>query len=101
MPSVPSSYQYTRSQNEKEGSTTTSTTICYRDDGNGHKGGSHAEAVRVDKKKEVANKAGMKKKPSMDINESAEAFIQNFRKQLLIQRLESIENYEQMLARSL
>ncbi|XP_031263409.1 uncharacterized protein LOC116121610 [Pistacia vera] len=40
-------------------------------------------------------------KPSMDINESAEAFIKKFRKQLLIQRLESIENYEQMLARGL
>ncbi|PSS17868.1 Protein phosphatase Slingshot 1 like [Actinidia chinensis var. chinensis] len=38
-------------------------------------------------------------KPSMDINESAEAFINKFKQQLLIQRLESIENYEQMLKR--
>lgn len=38
---------------------------------------------------------------SEDINESAEAFIKRFRQQLLIQRLESIENYEQMLARGL
>ncbi|KAJ0006804.1 hypothetical protein Pint_30082 [Pistacia integerrima] len=43
----------------------------------------------------------LESKPSMDINESAEAFIKKFRKQLLIQRLESIENYEQMLARGL
>ncbi|KAL5152624.1 MAPK kinase substrate protein [Glycine soja] len=34
-----------------------------------------------------------------DINASADAFIKNFRQQLLIQRLQSIENYEQMLAR--
>jgi hypothetical protein len=40
-------------------------------------------------------------KPSQDINESAEAFIKKFRQQLLIQRLESIENYEQMLERGL
>ncbi|XP_058113010.1 uncharacterized protein LOC131256027 [Magnolia sinica] len=36
-----------------------------------------------------------------DINECAEAFIQRFRQDLHIQRLESIENYEQMLARGL
>ncbi|OVA10090.1 Protein of unknown function DUF761 [Macleaya cordata] len=36
-----------------------------------------------------------------DINESAEAFIKRFRQQLQIQRLESIENYEKMLARGL
>ncbi|EEF44769.1 conserved hypothetical protein [Ricinus communis] len=41
----------------------------------------------------------LESKPSVDINESAEAFIKKFRKQLLIQRLESIENYEKMLAR--
>ncbi|KAK3016696.1 hypothetical protein RJ639_007101 [Escallonia herrerae] len=33
-------------------------------------------------------------KPSEDIDESAEAFIRKFRQQLVIQRLESIENYE-------
>ncbi|KGN45285.1 hypothetical protein Csa_016012 [Cucumis sativus] len=33
-----------------------------------------------------------------DVNESAEAFIQKFRNQLLIQRLQSIENYEKILA---
>lgn len=43
----------------------------------------------------------LESKPSMDINESAEAFIKKFRHQLLIQRLESIENYEQMLAKGL
>ncbi|WOH09845.1 hypothetical protein DCAR_0729305 [Daucus carota subsp. sativus] len=45
-----------------------------------------------------AEKPGDKKKVE-DINESAEAFIKKFRKQLVIQRLESIENYENMLAR--
>ncbi|KAJ9190053.1 hypothetical protein P3X46_001288 [Hevea brasiliensis] len=43
----------------------------------------------------------LESKPSMDINESAEAFIKKFRQQLLIQRLESIENYEKMLQRGL
>ncbi|KAK4838906.1 hypothetical protein QYF36_017459 [Acer negundo] len=43
----------------------------------------------------------LESQPSMDINESADAFIKKFRQQLLIQRLESIENYEQMLARGL
>ncbi|KAG6575588.1 hypothetical protein SDJN02_24302, partial [Cucurbita argyrosperma subsp. argyrosperma] len=33
-----------------------------------------------------------------DVNESAEAFIKRFRNQLLIQRLQSIENYEKILA---
>ncbi|KAJ4718364.1 DUF761 domain-containing protein [Melia azedarach] len=58
---------------------------------------------QVSEKKPEAAAAGNKleSKPSMDINESAELFIQKFRKQLLIQRLESIENYEQMLARGL
>ncbi|XAR67769.1 hypothetical protein NMG60_11002662 [Bertholletia excelsa] len=42
----------------------------------------------------------IEKEASKDINESAEAFIRKFKQQLLIQRLESIENYEQMLARS-
>ena len=36
-----------------------------------------------------------------DINASADAFIKNFRNQLLIQRLQSIENYHQMLNRGL
>lgn len=40
-----------------------------------------------------------KKQSSRDINESADAFIKKFRQQLVIQRLESIENYEKMLAR--
>ncbi|GFQ07217.1 hypothetical protein PHJA_002865800 [Phtheirospermum japonicum] len=37
------------------------------------------------------------RKPTEDINECAEQFIRKFRQQLLLQRLESIENYEQML----
>ncbi|RWR83085.1 Protein of unknown function DUF761 [Cinnamomum micranthum f. kanehirae] len=36
-----------------------------------------------------------------DVNESAEAFIKRFRQQLQIQRLGSIKNYEDMLARGL
>ncbi|KAK6912198.1 Protein of unknown function DUF761, plant [Dillenia turbinata] len=43
----------------------------------------------------------LEKKTTEDINASAEAFIKKFRQQLLIQRLESIENYEQMLGRGL
>lgn len=43
----------------------------------------------------------LERKTTEDINESAEAFIQKFRQQLMIQRLESIENYEKMLARGL
>ncbi|XP_068647089.1 uncharacterized protein [Aristolochia californica] len=34
-----------------------------------------------------------------DVNEHAEAFIRRFRQQLMIQRLESLENLEKMLAR--
>ncbi|XP_065867777.1 uncharacterized protein [Euphorbia lathyris] len=52
---------------------------------------------------DVHNKAAEKieRKASMDINQSAENFINNFRKQLMLQRLQSIENYENMLARGL
>uniref|UniRef100_A0A5K1E1I1 DUF761 domain-containing protein n=1 Tax=Nymphaea colorata TaxID=210225 RepID=A0A5K1E1I1_9MAGN len=38
-------------------------------------------------------------KQAEDIDQCADAFIKRFRKQLLIQRMESIENYQQMLAR--
>ncbi|XP_057546855.1 uncharacterized protein LOC130825582 [Amaranthus tricolor] len=40
-------------------------------------------------------------KKSEDINESAEKFIKNFKHQLLLQRLESIENVDEMIARGL
>ncbi|CAO2821706.1 unnamed protein product [Amaranthus hypochondriacus] len=40
-------------------------------------------------------------KKSEDINESAEKFIKNFKHQLLLQRLESIENVDKMIARGL
>ncbi|OWM78256.1 pathogen-associated molecular patterns-induced protein A70 [Punica granatum] len=43
----------------------------------------------------------LERKPAEDIDASAEAFIKKFRQQLLLQRLESIENYEKMLARGL
>ncbi|XP_042492409.1 uncharacterized protein LOC122071978 [Macadamia integrifolia] len=36
-----------------------------------------------------------------DIDEHAEAFIRKFRQELQLQRLESLKNYEQMLARGL
>ncbi|KAK4735638.1 hypothetical protein R3W88_009899 [Solanum pinnatisectum] len=36
----------------------------------------------------------LESKPSEDINESAENFIKKFKQQLLLQRLESMENYE-------
>lgn len=39
------------------------------------------------------------KKATEDIDESAEAFIRKFRQQLLLQRMESIENYKEMLHR--
>ncbi|OMO54295.1 hypothetical protein CCACVL1_27905 [Corchorus capsularis] len=55
----------------------------------------------IEKKPVAAAPNKLEKKPSMDIDASAEAFIQKFRHQLLLQRLESIENYEQMLARGL
>ncbi|XWS20410.1 hypothetical protein CRYUN_Cryun31cG0098700 [Craigia yunnanensis] len=55
----------------------------------------------TEKKPAAATPNKLEKKPSVDINESAEAFIQKFKHQLLLQRLESIENYEQMLARGL
>ncbi|XP_060206548.1 pathogen-associated molecular patterns-induced protein A70 [Lycium barbarum] len=41
----------------------------------------------------------LERKQSEDINESAENFINKFKQQLLLQRLESIENYEEMLKR--
>ncbi|KAE9616127.1 hypothetical protein Lal_00017231 [Lupinus albus] len=37
--------------------------------------------------------------PTEDIDAKADAFIKNFKHHLLIQRLQSIENHEQMLAR--
>ncbi|RVW81623.1 hypothetical protein CK203_044555 [Vitis vinifera] len=48
-------------------------------------------------KSPVTEVQGLERKPSEDINASADAFIKRFRQHLLIQRLESIENYEQML----
>ncbi|XP_062008242.1 uncharacterized protein LOC133725128 [Rosa rugosa] len=61
---------------------------------------SHAD---MDQNKEAAAAAPKKleRKTTEDINKSADAFIKKFRNQLMIQRLESIENYEQMLARGL
>ncbi|KAF5466717.1 hypothetical protein F2P56_016621, partial [Juglans regia] len=58
------------------------------------------KSYTVEKNKEAVSKKA-ESKPPQDIDESAEAFIKKFRHQLLIQRLESIENYEQMLARGL
>ncbi|KAL2516581.1 uncharacterized protein Fot_30552 [Forsythia ovata] len=63
--------------------------------------------LRVDKKADAAPAKKqvaappkkLERKTTEDINESAEAFITKFKQQLLLQRLESIENYEQMLKR--
>lgn len=49
----------------------------------------------------AAQKKLERKPTTEDIDASAEAFINKFRHQLLLQRLESIENYEKMLARGL
>ncbi|CAK9164857.1 unnamed protein product [Ilex paraguariensis] len=49
--------------------------------------------------KKAATPQRMERKVSEDINQSAEAFIRKFRQELVIQRLDSIENYEKMLAR--
>ena len=59
--------------------------------------------INAAEKKETRSTSEKKleSKASMDINESAEAFIKKFRQQLLIQRLDSIENYQKMLARGL
>lgn len=42
-----------------------------------------------------------KEEEIVDINESAEAFINRFRQQLKIERLDSLENYKQYLERGL
>lgn len=56
----------------------------------------------AEKKETTGNENNkLESKASMDINESSEAFIKKFRHQLLIQRLDSIENYQKMLARGL
>ncbi|KAK7294103.1 hypothetical protein RJT34_16986 [Clitoria ternatea] len=52
-----------------------------------------------EEQKETSQSESHTKKPSEDINASADAFIKNFRHHLLLQRLQSIENHNQMLAR--
>ncbi|KAB1218679.1 hypothetical protein CJ030_MR3G026559 [Morella rubra] len=59
-----------------------------------------AKTQTMERKEAVQPKKQESSQPE-DINESAEAFIKKFRQQLLIQRLESLENYEQMLERGL
>ncbi|CAJ2661354.1 hypothetical protein L195_g022355 [Trifolium pratense] len=60
----------------------------------------HNEAKKAENSVETNNKK-LERKTTEDINASADAFIKNFRQQLMIQRLQSIENYEKMLARGL
>jgi PAB1-binding protein PBP1 len=67
----------------------------------GREGDAKCDTVERSKEAVVLPKKAESKASGQDINESAEAFIKKFRQQLLIQRLESIENYEQMLARGL
>jgi|UPI0003BA2110 hypothetical protein len=59
------------------------------------------EAVRSHAVENKATNNKLASKPYQDVDASAEAFIKKFRQQLTIQRLESIENYEQMVARGL
>ncbi|KAF9613214.1 hypothetical protein IFM89_006315 [Coptis chinensis] len=49
----------------------------------------------------AATKKVMIRSKEVDINESAEAFINRFRQQLKIERLDSIENYKKYLERGL
>ncbi|KAL1565055.1 hypothetical protein AAHA92_07323 [Salvia divinorum] len=49
--------------------------------------------------RKVAPPKKLERKPTEDINASAEAFIRKFKQQLHLQRLESLENFEQMLKR--
>jgi hypothetical protein len=60
----------------------------------------HNESKKAENSVETNNKM-LERKTTEDINASADAFIKNFRQQLMIQRLQSIENYEKMLARGL
>ena len=53
------------------------------------------------KLKDEDNNNKLESKKSLDINESAEKFIQNFKQQLLLQRLQSIENVDNIIARGL
>ncbi|CAL0322007.1 unnamed protein product [Lupinus luteus] len=62
---------------------------------------SNSAPSHVIEKKEAPETKKLERKTTEDINASADAFIKNFKKQLLIQRLNSIENYEQMLQRGL
>lgn len=57
-----------------------------------------AKSCEEKQEAETPTKKKLESKPSVDINESAEAFIRKFREQLMIQRLNSIENYEKMLS---
>jgi hypothetical protein len=66
-----------------------------------HRSKEDKAAVRSHVVEDKATHNKLASKPSLDIDASAEAFIKKFRQQLMIQRLESIENYEQMLARGL
>lgn len=70
-----------------------------KEDNLGFVAGNERKATGTAKKDD--NMTKLERKTTEDINESAEAFIQKFRQQLMIQRLESIENYENMLARGL
>ncbi|PIN19522.1 hypothetical protein CDL12_07796 [Handroanthus impetiginosus] len=63
------------------------------------RGGAQPEVVKKVAAPPPKNK--LERKPTEDINESAEAFIRKFRQELSIQRMESIENYKQMLQRGI
>lgn len=60
----------------------------------------HEEKASVSSKGPVGAKARkLERKSTEEINKSADDFIYRFRHQLLLQRLESMENFQQMLQR--
>ncbi|KAK7255266.1 hypothetical protein RIF29_28673 [Crotalaria pallida] len=52
-----------------------------------------------EKKRESNVAKKLERMPTEDIDAKADAFIKNFKHHLLIQRLQSIQNHEQILAR--
>lgn len=65
-----------------------------------HSSSSSSSSSHEAEKKVTRQTRKLERLPSEeDINASADAFIKNFRQQLMLQRLQSIENYEKMLAR--
>ncbi|KAF1865739.1 hypothetical protein Lal_00021739 [Lupinus albus] len=62
---------------------------------------SSSSSHRLGKKREIIVTKKLERMETEDIDAKADEFIKNFKQHLLIQRLQSIENYEQMLQRGL